>query len=173
MLKNNCRQILWIRECFLCLQSGKSAEKTPTKPCDVEVYEKKIKLLEKQRKDVSLFLLLLLILFFFFYQGKVSVYLFPIHLMLLVSLSGTAYRSWRWISSGTFSGTPWSHSLNRRYSNDFAAVMTGVGRRRPLLMLGIWMRTKYSNSFRFFWSFELSNCKEINLESWKCQFSLI
>ena len=49
---------------FLCaLQSGKAAEKTPTKPCDVEVYEKKIKLLEKQRKDVSLFMLLLLILF--------------------------------------------------------------------------------------------------------------
>uniref|UniRef100_A0A3Q3LSW4 TNFAIP3-interacting protein 1 n=1 Tax=Mastacembelus armatus TaxID=205130 RepID=A0A3Q3LSW4_9TELE len=39
-------------ECFLCPQSGKAAEKTPTKPCDVEVYEKKIKLLEKQRKDV-------------------------------------------------------------------------------------------------------------------------
>lgn len=36
-------------------QSGKAAEKTPAKPCDVEVYEKKIKLLEKQRKDVSLF----------------------------------------------------------------------------------------------------------------------
>ncbi|XP_070692599.1 TNFAIP3-interacting protein 1 isoform X2 [Pempheris klunzingeri] len=33
-------------------KSGKTAEKTPTKPCDVEVYEKKIKLLEKQRKDV-------------------------------------------------------------------------------------------------------------------------
>ncbi|XP_067373976.1 TNFAIP3-interacting protein 1 isoform X3 [Channa argus] len=33
-------------------RSGKVAEKTPTKPCDVEVYEKKIKLLEKQRKDV-------------------------------------------------------------------------------------------------------------------------
>uniref|UniRef100_A0AAQ4RHN1 TNFAIP3-interacting protein 1 n=1 Tax=Gasterosteus aculeatus aculeatus TaxID=481459 RepID=A0AAQ4RHN1_GASAC len=33
-------------------KSGKSGEKTPTKPCDVEVYEKKIKLLEKQRKDV-------------------------------------------------------------------------------------------------------------------------
>ncbi|XP_028315367.1 TNFAIP3-interacting protein 1 isoform X4 [Gouania willdenowi] len=31
---------------------GKTSEKTPTKPCDVEVYEKKIKLLEKQRKDV-------------------------------------------------------------------------------------------------------------------------
>ncbi|XP_077958447.1 TNFAIP3-interacting protein 1 isoform X6 [Gasterosteus aculeatus] len=33
-------------------KSGKSGEKPPTKPCDVEVYEKKIKLLEKQRKDV-------------------------------------------------------------------------------------------------------------------------
>ncbi|XP_041845864.1 TNFAIP3-interacting protein 1 isoform X2 [Melanotaenia boesemani] len=33
-------------------KSGKAAEKTPTKPCDVEVYEKKIRLLEKQRKDV-------------------------------------------------------------------------------------------------------------------------
>uniref|UniRef100_A0A3Q3IMH7 TNFAIP3-interacting protein 1 n=1 Tax=Monopterus albus TaxID=43700 RepID=A0A3Q3IMH7_MONAL len=37
---------------FICPQSGKAAEKTPTKPCDAEVYEKKIKLLEKQRKDV-------------------------------------------------------------------------------------------------------------------------
>lgn len=51
-----------MEECFgfrnvLCAppQSGKAAEKTPAKPCDVEVYEKKIKLLEKQRKDVSLF----------------------------------------------------------------------------------------------------------------------
>ncbi|XP_037531866.1 TNFAIP3-interacting protein 1 [Nematolebias whitei] len=33
-------------------KSGKSAEKNPVKPCDIEVYEKKIKLLEKQRKDV-------------------------------------------------------------------------------------------------------------------------
>ncbi|KAM3612908.1 uncharacterized protein V6R79_016815 [Siganus canaliculatus] len=33
-------------------KSGKASEKTPSKPCDVEVYEKKIKLLEKQRKDV-------------------------------------------------------------------------------------------------------------------------
>uniref|UniRef100_A0A8C6SSD4 TNFAIP3-interacting protein 1 n=1 Tax=Neogobius melanostomus TaxID=47308 RepID=A0A8C6SSD4_9GOBI len=33
-------------------KSGKAAEKTPTKHCDVDVYEKKIKLLEKQRKDV-------------------------------------------------------------------------------------------------------------------------
>ncbi|XP_044062245.1 TNFAIP3-interacting protein 1 isoform X1 [Siniperca chuatsi] len=57
-------------------KSGKAAEKNPTKPCDVEVYEKKIKLLEKQRKDVSFF-------FFFFFAltahpllplGKVSVY---------------------------------------------------------------------------------------------------
>ncbi|XP_033822076.1 TNFAIP3-interacting protein 1 isoform X2 [Periophthalmus magnuspinnatus] len=33
-------------------KSGKAAEKTPTKHCDIETYEKKIKLLEKQRKDV-------------------------------------------------------------------------------------------------------------------------
>ncbi|MFT7802646.1 TNFAIP3-interacting protein 1 [Arapaima gigas] len=33
-------------------QSGKAAEKGPPKMCDPEVYEKKIKLLEKQRKDV-------------------------------------------------------------------------------------------------------------------------
>lgn len=33
-------------------KSGKAAEKTPTKHCDFEAYEKKIKLLEKQRKDV-------------------------------------------------------------------------------------------------------------------------
>lgn len=46
-------------------QSGKAAEKTPTKPCDVEVYEKKIKLLEKQRKDVSFF-------FFFFLSSYLS-----------------------------------------------------------------------------------------------------
>lgn len=39
--------------CVLPPQSGKAAEKTPTKACDAEVYEKKIKLLEKQRKDVS------------------------------------------------------------------------------------------------------------------------
>ncbi|KTF79594.1 hypothetical protein cypCar_00014604 [Cyprinus carpio] len=32
--------------------SGKALEKTPSKTCDPEVYEKKIKLLEKQRKDV-------------------------------------------------------------------------------------------------------------------------
>ncbi|KAM4622103.1 TNFAIP3-interacting protein 1 isoform 3-T3 [Polymixia lowei] len=33
-------------------KSGKAAEKPPAKTCDLEVYEKKIKLLEKQRKDV-------------------------------------------------------------------------------------------------------------------------
>ncbi|XP_056625528.1 TNFAIP3-interacting protein 1 isoform X3 [Triplophysa dalaica] len=33
-------------------QSGKAPEKTPSKTLDPEVYEKKIKLLEKQRKDV-------------------------------------------------------------------------------------------------------------------------
>ncbi|CAL8305174.1 unnamed protein product [Arctogadus glacialis] len=33
-------------------KSAKAAEKTPVKSCDPEVYEKKIKLLEKQRKDV-------------------------------------------------------------------------------------------------------------------------
>uniref|UniRef100_A0A1A8LJ60 TNFAIP3-interacting protein 1 n=2 Tax=Nothobranchius TaxID=28779 RepID=A0A1A8LJ60_9TELE len=33
-------------------KSGKSVERNPAKPCDIEVYEKKIKLLEKQRKDV-------------------------------------------------------------------------------------------------------------------------
>ncbi|XP_062333135.1 TNFAIP3-interacting protein 1 isoform X3 [Osmerus eperlanus] len=33
-------------------KSGKAGERTPTKPCEPEVYEKKIKLLEKQRKDV-------------------------------------------------------------------------------------------------------------------------
>lgn len=49
----------------MCPQSGKAAEKTPTKSCDVEVYEKKIKLLEKQRKDVSLF-------FFFFLSSYCS-----------------------------------------------------------------------------------------------------
>uniref|UniRef100_A0A8C7WZ04 TNFAIP3-interacting protein 3 n=1 Tax=Oryzias sinensis TaxID=183150 RepID=A0A8C7WZ04_9TELE len=32
--------------------SGKAAEKTPAKPCDIEIYEKKIRLLEKQRMDV-------------------------------------------------------------------------------------------------------------------------
>ncbi|XP_016420382.1 TNFAIP3-interacting protein 1-like isoform X3 [Sinocyclocheilus rhinocerous] len=33
-------------------KSGKAVEKTPSKTCDPEVYEKKIKFLEKQRKDV-------------------------------------------------------------------------------------------------------------------------
>nr|XP_049602227.1 TNFAIP3-interacting protein 1 isoform X3 [Syngnathus scovelli]XP_049602234.1 TNFAIP3-interacting protein 1 isoform X3 [Syngnathus scovelli] len=40
------------KECSVCPQSGKAAEKSPNKPCDMEAYEKKIKLLEKQRKDV-------------------------------------------------------------------------------------------------------------------------
>lgn len=51
------------------LQSGKAAEKTPAKPCDIETYEKKIRLLEKQRKDVSLnwhFLVSAHLLFFCF-----------------------------------------------------------------------------------------------------------
>ncbi|XP_048885066.1 TNFAIP3-interacting protein 1 isoform X2 [Brienomyrus brachyistius] len=38
--------------CFPFPQSGKAVEKAPPKTCDPEVYEKKIKLLEKQRKDV-------------------------------------------------------------------------------------------------------------------------
>ncbi|XP_036404746.1 TNFAIP3-interacting protein 1 isoform X1 [Megalops cyprinoides] len=38
--------------CFPFIQSCKTAEKTVLKACDPEVYEKKIKLLEKQRKDV-------------------------------------------------------------------------------------------------------------------------
>nr|XP_023675311.1 TNFAIP3-interacting protein 1 isoform X2 [Paramormyrops kingsleyae] len=38
--------------CFPFPQSGKAVEKAPPKACDPEVYEKKIKLLEKQRKDV-------------------------------------------------------------------------------------------------------------------------
>lgn len=63
----------------MCPQSGKAAEKTPTKPCDVEVYEKKIKLLEKQRKDVSLFLFFLhLLLILFCHRGKSLCVLFPI-----------------------------------------------------------------------------------------------
>lgn len=48
----------------MCPQSGNAAEKSPNKPCDVEVYEKKIKLLEKQRKDASLFLWLRPVLLF-------------------------------------------------------------------------------------------------------------
>ncbi|XP_073676116.1 TNFAIP3-interacting protein 1 isoform X1 [Garra rufa] len=39
-------------EMTMTQQSGKAVEKTPSKTCDPEVYEKKIKLLEKQRKDV-------------------------------------------------------------------------------------------------------------------------
>ncbi|XP_062841730.1 TNFAIP3-interacting protein 1 isoform X2 [Trichomycterus rosablanca] len=39
-------------EATVTQQSSKSAEKTPSKTLDPEVYEKKIRLLEKQRKDV-------------------------------------------------------------------------------------------------------------------------
>ncbi|XP_048885068.1 TNFAIP3-interacting protein 1 isoform X4 [Brienomyrus brachyistius] len=39
-------------EMTIAQQSGKAVEKAPPKTCDPEVYEKKIKLLEKQRKDV-------------------------------------------------------------------------------------------------------------------------
>uniref|UniRef100_A0A3B3T6Z9 TNFAIP3-interacting protein 1 n=1 Tax=Paramormyrops kingsleyae TaxID=1676925 RepID=A0A3B3T6Z9_9TELE len=39
-------------EMTIAQQSGKAVEKAPPKACDPEVYEKKIKLLEKQRKDV-------------------------------------------------------------------------------------------------------------------------
>lgn len=53
-----------------CPQTGKAAEKTPAKPCDVEVYEKKIKLLEKQRKDVSLFFFLPVLFMLLCHRGK-------------------------------------------------------------------------------------------------------
>lgn len=36
----------------MSVQSSKAAEKTPSKTLDPEVYEKKIRLLEKQRRDV-------------------------------------------------------------------------------------------------------------------------
>lgn len=62
----------------MCPQSGKAAEKTPTKPCDVEVYEKKIKLLEKQRKDVSFFFFFALTAHPLFHRGKSLCILFPI-----------------------------------------------------------------------------------------------
>ncbi|XP_063046198.1 TNFAIP3-interacting protein 1 isoform X2 [Engraulis encrasicolus] len=39
-------------EAAMMQQAGKMLEKTPAKTCDPEVYEKRIKLLEKQRKDV-------------------------------------------------------------------------------------------------------------------------
>lgn len=39
-------------EVTMTQQTGKVLEKTPSKTCDPEVYEKRIKLLEKQRKDV-------------------------------------------------------------------------------------------------------------------------
>lgn len=68
-------------------QSGKAAEKTPAKPCDAEVYEKKIKLLEKQRKDVSLLFLLLIP---FVPLGKTRGHFFP--QVSLVSLPVTGAR---------------------------------------------------------------------------------
>lgn len=81
-----------MKEAFVCPQSGKCVEKTPTKPCDVEVYEKKIKLLEKQRKDVSLFLTCCSSSFVI---GESLYILFPICSLSSVSLSGLAYRYWR------------------------------------------------------------------------------
>lgn len=68
-------------------QSGKAAEKTPTKPCDVEVYEKKIKLLEKQRKDVSL-AYFLTYCSSSFAIGESLCILFPTCSVVFVSLSG-------------------------------------------------------------------------------------
>lgn len=38
---------------YVCVQTSKASEKTPSKTLDPEVYEKKIRLLEKQRRDVS------------------------------------------------------------------------------------------------------------------------
>lgn len=87
----------------------------------MEVYEKKIKLLEKQRKDVSL--LFLLLIPFVPLREKLVVVFFP-----SLTCFTACYRYWRWTNSGTFSGTPWSHSLNRRYSNDSFIVMESVGR---------------------------------------------
>lgn len=75
-------------------QSGKAAEKTPTKPCDVEVYEKKIKLLEKQRKDVSLACLLsYLLLILFCHRGK-SVY------FVSYMFSGVCFAFWLLTGAG-------------------------------------------------------------------------
>lgn len=80
---------------------------------------------EKGCEFLLTFLLLRLILFF--HRGK-SLCLVSYMLSYLVSFSGAADRFWRWTSSGTFSGTPWSHSLSRRYSNDFTAAVNNVGR---------------------------------------------
>ncbi|XP_051930248.1 TNFAIP3-interacting protein 1 isoform X2 [Hippocampus zosterae] len=51
-VKEECATVRPKIEASTPQKSGKAAEKSPNKPCDVEVYEKKIKLLEKQRKDV-------------------------------------------------------------------------------------------------------------------------
>nr|XP_061793414.1 TNFAIP3-interacting protein 1 [Nerophis lumbriciformis] len=51
-VKEECDVVRSKTEASTPQKSGKAAEKSPSKPCDVEVYEKKIKLLEKQRKDV-------------------------------------------------------------------------------------------------------------------------
>ncbi|XP_077465070.1 TNFAIP3-interacting protein 1 isoform X2 [Stigmatopora argus] len=51
-IKEECDVVRSKTEASTPQKSGKAAEKSPSKPCDVEVYEKKIKLLEKQRKDV-------------------------------------------------------------------------------------------------------------------------
>ncbi|XP_019725275.1 TNFAIP3-interacting protein 1 isoform X3 [Hippocampus comes] len=51
-VKEECTTVRPKIEASTPQKSGKAAEKSPNKPCDVEVYEKKIKLLEKQRKDV-------------------------------------------------------------------------------------------------------------------------
>nr|XP_057919109.1 TNFAIP3-interacting protein 1 isoform X3 [Doryrhamphus excisus] len=51
-VKEECATVRPKMEATTPQKSGKAAGKSPNKPCDVEVYEKKIKLLEKQRKDV-------------------------------------------------------------------------------------------------------------------------
>ncbi|XP_061541934.1 TNFAIP3-interacting protein 1 isoform X4 [Phycodurus eques] len=51
-VKEECATVRPKVEASTPQKSGKAADKSPSKPCDVEVYEKKIKLLEKQRKDV-------------------------------------------------------------------------------------------------------------------------
>ncbi|XP_068506609.1 TNFAIP3-interacting protein 1 isoform X4 [Syngnathus scovelli] len=51
-VKDECATVKPKIEASTPQKSGKAAEKSPNKPCDMEAYEKKIKLLEKQRKDV-------------------------------------------------------------------------------------------------------------------------
>lgn len=70
-----------------CPQTGKAAEKTPAKPCDVEVYEKKIKLLEKQRKDVSLFCWYCS--FFFAIRETLSIFFSSFFLNFVTLITGT------------------------------------------------------------------------------------